>query len=191
MLSFLVHEDWKKPVASLEELKGKYGQPPVWLSFQTYHVMISIGMLFIGATTLSCYWLWRGTLFQKRWVLWFYVFAVAFALIANEFGWVAAEVGRQPWIVYPVEQANGVLFGGLRTSDALSEAVRAEMVLGSLIMFGLLYLMLFALWVFLLDRAIRRGPGAPATTDDPDVIRERMAEAISSKTSDEPTTRSK
>jgi cytochrome d ubiquinol oxidase subunit I len=173
-----VYNDWKRPVPALDELEDRYGKPPVWLTFQTYHVMISIGMLFVGATTLSCYWLWRGTLFQKRWLLWFYVFAVGLAFLANECGWVAAEVGRQPWIVYPVEQPDGDLMDGLRTSEALSEAVRAEMVLASLIMFGILYFLLFVLWIFLLNRAIQIGPASIAVGEQADHVREKMAAAI-------------
>jgi cytochrome d ubiquinol oxidase subunit I len=183
MLSFLVYSDWTRPVPSLEEVEDRYDRPPVWLPFQTYHLMVSIGMIFIGATTLSCYWWCRGTLFQKRWVLWFFVFAVILAFIANECGWVSAEVGRQPWIVYPAAGPDGQLVGGLRTSDALSEAVTTEMVLGSLIMFGLLYLMLFVLWIFLLNRAIQQGPEAHETVEHPEGVREKMAAVISKKTS--------
>ena len=100
---------------------------------------------------------WRGTLFTKRWLLWFFVFAVVLAFVANEVGWVTAEVGRQPWIVYPT-MANGVLSGGLRTSDAVSEAVTAEHVLGSIIMFGVVYFLLFILWIMLLNKKIQQGP---------------------------------
>jgi cytochrome d ubiquinol oxidase subunit I len=181
MLSFLVYDDWNKPVPGLDELESKYGKPPIWITFQAYHVMISIGMLFIGATSLSSFWLWRGTLFQKRWVLWFYVFAVVLAFAANECGWVSAEVGRQPWIVYPVEQANGELLGGLKTSDALSEAVRADLVLGSLIMFGVIYLLLFVLWIFLLNRAIQKGPESPVVQDHPEHGREEIAAVFGGK----------
>jgi cytochrome d ubiquinol oxidase subunit I len=161
-LSFLVHQDFSRPVPGLDRLEKDYGRPPVWLSFQTYHVMVGLGMLFIGSTLLACWFWWRGTLFSQRWLLWFFVFAVGLAFVANELGWVAAEVGRQPWVVYPSPDAAGNLTGGLLTADGVSESVTGEMVLGSIVMFGLLYLLLFALWVFLLDRAIRRGPDEEA-----------------------------
>ena len=92
--------------------------------------------------------LWRGTLFEKRWLLWTFVLAVPLPFAANQLGWVAAEVGRQPWVVY----------GLLRTSDALSKAVVASQVLSSIIMFVLIYAMLFAVWVFVLDSKIKQGP---------------------------------
>ena len=66
LLSFLVHRDFQKPVIGLDQLEADYGSPPVWLSFQSYHVMIGLGMLFIGSTLLAGWWWWRGTLFEKR-----------------------------------------------------------------------------------------------------------------------------
>jgi cytochrome d ubiquinol oxidase subunit I len=163
MLSFLIHREFDRPVPGLDELDADYGSPPVWLSFQMYHLMVALGMLFVASLALACWYWWRGTLFEKRWLLWYFVFAVVLAFAANESGWVAAEVGRQPWIVYPTPDETGQLVGGLRTVDAVSEVIAKEMVLGSLIMFGLIYLLLFVLWVFLLDRAIRQGPESSKT----------------------------
>ena len=117
------------PVPGLDELEADWGTPPVWLTFQSYHLMIAIGMLFIATTLYASYLRWRGTLFTTRWLLWYFVFAVVLAFVANEAGWVTAEVGRQPWIVYPT-MTDGVLGGGLRTSDAVSEAITREHVLG-------------------------------------------------------------
>lgn len=144
-------------VAGLDELEPIWGRPPVWLTFQSYHIMVAIGMLFIGSCLVSCFLWWRGTLFTSRWVLWYHVFAVSLAFLANEVGWVSAEVGRQPWIVYPT-LVDGVATGGLRTSKALSEAVTAEQVLASIVFFGVIYLLLFALWVMLLHTKISHGP---------------------------------
>ncbi|WP_339613591.1 cytochrome ubiquinol oxidase subunit I [uncultured Rubinisphaera sp.] len=157
MLSFLVHDNFKTPVPGFDQLEETWGRPPVWITFQAYHLMIAIGMTFIGSTLLACWFWWRGTLFDQRWLLWYFVFAVILAFVANEAGWVAAEVGRQPWIVYP-SLVNGELTGGLRTSEGLSEAVRAEQVLGSIIFFGIIYFLLFVLWITLLHQKISHGP---------------------------------
>jgi cytochrome d ubiquinol oxidase subunit I len=81
------------------------------------------------------------------------VLAVPLPFLANQFGWVTAEVGRQPWVVY----------GLLRTSDALSKAVNANQVLGSIIMFIVIYALLFVVWVFVLDRKIKQGPDEVVT----------------------------
>jgi cytochrome d ubiquinol oxidase subunit I len=97
---------------------------------------------------LSAIYLWRNKLFQTRWLLWVLVFSVLGPHIANQLGWLSAEVGRQPWIVYDL----------LRTSDALSAAVRASQVLTSLVLFGLVYLLLLILFVYLLNEKIQHGP---------------------------------
>jgi cytochrome d ubiquinol oxidase subunit I len=104
--------------------------------------------------------------------MWVFVFAVLGPLVANQLGWVAAEVGRQPWIVHPpvewtgdgdlVVGADGVVVYdeklGLRTEDAVSTSVTASQVLGSLIGFGAIYLFLLIAWLYVLDRKIRKGP---------------------------------
>jgi cytochrome d ubiquinol oxidase subunit I len=90
----------------------------------------------------------RGRLFNKKWLLWVFVFSVVGPFIANELGWVAAEVGRQPWIVY----------NQLRTSAAVSPNLGSAQVLGSIIMFGVIYALLFAVWIYLLNDKIQKGP---------------------------------
>jgi cytochrome d ubiquinol oxidase subunit I len=115
--------------------------------------MVAIGMALIGISWLGILLWWRGWLFGTsrrvaRAYLWLLVFAVLLPQISNQSGWFAAEIGRQPWVVY----------GLLRTSDGLSEAVDAGQVLFSLSLFGLIYALLFALFIFLLDRKIRQGP---------------------------------
>ncbi|HSN56360.1 MAG TPA: cytochrome ubiquinol oxidase subunit I, partial [Candidatus Sulfomarinibacteraceae bacterium] len=106
------------------------------------------------------------------------------AMVANQVGWVAAEVGRQPWIVHPpvawtdggdlVVGPSGVVEYdeklGLRTTDAVSPNVTASQVLGSVIGFGLIYLLLGAVWVFVLDRKIRQGPEPPDKDREKDLV---------------------
>lgn len=156
MLSFLVHDDLATPVTGLDAFAPE-DRPPVWLPFQMYHLMVGLGMFFIALTLGTLPLLRGGRVFRMRWLLWIYVFAVVGAMIANQAGWIAAETGRQPWIVYPSVQ-NGVAMPGLRTSDGLSESVTAEQVLWSIIMFGLIYALLFAVWIYVLDSKIRHGP---------------------------------
>jgi cytochrome d ubiquinol oxidase subunit I len=147
MLSFLVHFDSSKPVTGLDAF-AKEDRPPVILPFQMYHLMIALGTLFITITLFACLMLWLGKLFQMRWLLWMFVFAAPLPYIANQAGWVAAEVGRQPWVVY----------GLLRTKDGISKAVGAEAVIISLVGFTLIYFLLFAMFIYLLDRKIKHGP---------------------------------
>lgn len=147
LLSFLVHHDLDKPVAGLDQVPPA-DRPPVPIPFYAYHIMISLAGFFIGITVLALWLWWRGTLFEQRWLMWVFVFAVLGPYIANQAGWVTAEVGRQPWIVY----------GLLRTSDGLSKVVTAEMVLGSIVMFGFIYALLFIVWVYVLNDKIKHGP---------------------------------
>ena len=170
-LSFLVHEDFSAPVDGLDKF-APADRPPLGLSFISYHWMVALGMFFIGVTVLASYLNWRGTLFEKRWLMWVFVFAVIAAVAANQLGWIAAEVGRQPWMVHPpvprdadgqlITNAQGVVeydeSQALRTTESVSEAIVGEQVLASIIMFTLIYGMLFAVWLFVLDHKIKRGP---------------------------------
>jgi cytochrome d ubiquinol oxidase subunit I len=147
-LSFLTHFDFDEPVKGLNYFKEDEQPTAVNAIFQFYHIMISIGMVLIAITLLASFLWWRGQLFKYRWLLWVFVIAVLLPQIANQTGWFAAEMGRQPWVVY----------GLLRTSDALSVAVNANQVVFSLIMFTVIYLILFGLFIYLLDKKIRKGP---------------------------------
>lgn len=159
LLSWLVAGDAAAEVPGVVELEeAGWGRPPIWLSFQSYHWMVAIGVLFALTTLYAAFLLWRGTLWRTRWILWFFVFAVLGAFAANQLGWVAAEVGRQPWIVYPTMGPGGEPVGGLLTAEAHSEVVTSGQVLGSIVMFGLIYLLLFVLWIYVLNHKIQAGP---------------------------------
>src|SRR5690606_20773955 len=147
LLSFLVHEDFGKPVPALDSFPEDE-RPPVAIPFYTYHLMITIGMINIALTSVALVLWWSGKLFAQRWLLWIFVFAVVGPYLANQAGWVAAEVGRQPWIVY----------GLLRTSDGLSAAVSAEQVAWSIGMFTFIYVLLFFVWIYVLNDKIQHGP---------------------------------
>jgi cytochrome bd ubiquinol oxidase subunit I len=166
MLSLLVYQNPDKPVPGLDKFP-KEDQPPVVIPFLSYHIMVGLGMMFIALTLGGLFLYWRGILFKQRWLLWCYVFAVLGGYAANETGWVAAEVGRQPWVVY----------GLLRTKDAVSKSVHVEDVLISILMFGSAYAFLFAVWVYVLNSKIQHGPEglaaivkAQSTGDSPDTI---------------------
>ena len=152
LLSLLAYGDSQKPVAGLDQVpRGDW--PPVAATFHSFHIMVWLGLLFVALTLVGVYFRWRGTIFEKRWLLWVFVGAVPLPFVANQFGWITAEVGRQPWVVY----------GLLRTSDALSKAVSANQVLGSIIMFIVIYALLFVVWVFVLDSKIKQGPDEVVT----------------------------
>ena len=159
MLTFLAFDNFTTPVTGLDHFP-KEDHPPVWLTFQAFHLMVGLGTLFVALTWFAMFLLWRRALFQKRWLLWIFVFAVIGPYIANQAGWITAEVGRQPWVVYPSVQ-NGVEMMGLRTAEGVSESVRAGQVLWSIIMFGLIYFLLFCVWVWVMNEKIKHGPETP------------------------------
>jgi cytochrome d ubiquinol oxidase subunit I len=151
MLSFLIDWDPSTPVTGLQAFPPE-DRPPVNLVFQSYHLMISIGMLLILIAIVSAFVWIRGKLLTTKWLLWILVFSVLLPQLANQLGWFSAEVGRQPWIVY----------GLLRTSDALSVSVDSGEVITSLILFSAIYVLLFALFIFLLNEKIKHGPDVEA-----------------------------
>jgi cytochrome d ubiquinol oxidase subunit I len=110
--------------------------------------MVGIGMVLILIAVVSAFYWWRGRLFDTRWLLLVLVFSVLLPQFANQLGWFSAEVGRQPWIVYNL----------LRTSEGLSTSVDANDVIISLILFTFIYILLFALFIYLLNEKIQHGP---------------------------------
>lgn len=163
LLSFLVYEDFNKPVPGLDKFRP-VDRPPILLPFLNYHVMVGIaGVLTLLALVGSFFW-WRGTLERQRWLLWLFVFAVIGPYVANQAGWIAAETGRQPFVVYPEvkENSDGTfgMVGGMRTVDGLSErkVVTAEQVATSMVLFFVIYLLLFFVWVYVLHQKVTHGP---------------------------------
>ncbi|MBD3331556.1 cytochrome ubiquinol oxidase subunit I [candidate division GN15 bacterium] len=147
LLSWLVHQDTEAPITGLQAF-DKSDRPPVNIVFQSYHIMVSIGFALIALSLVGIVTWSTGALFKARWLLWIMVFSVLLPQIANQLGWITAEVGRQPWIVY----------GLLRTEDALSVSVGVGEVWTSLILFALIYALLFALFIYLLNEKIQHGP---------------------------------
>ncbi|RKR85280.1 cytochrome bd-I ubiquinol oxidase subunit 1 apoprotein [Mucilaginibacter gracilis] len=147
-LSFLTEGDFNKPLTGLNNFKKEDRPSAVNFVFQTYHLMVACGMLMIALTLYACYLWWRKKLFNKHWLMVIFSFSVLLPQIANQVGWYSAEVGRQPWVVY----------GLLRTSHALSQAVKAGSIVFSLILFTWVYLVLFVLFIYLLNKKIKHGP---------------------------------
>lgn len=147
-LSFLLEYDTEHPVRGLNSFPEDERPGQVNAVFQFYHLMVAIGMALIGLGLLGAFMVWRGTLWDKKWLLRIFVLSVLLPQLANQFGWFAAEMGRQPWVVY----------GLLRTSEAFSLAVSESQLVFSLILFTVIYSLLFALFVYLLNKKIVHGP---------------------------------
>jgi cytochrome d ubiquinol oxidase subunit I len=156
MLSWMIHGDTKAPITGLLAFAPE-DRPPVPLVFQSYHLMVAIGMGLIGLSMVAAYYAARRGAAPPGWLLKLLVVAVLGPQIANQAGWMTAEVGRQPWIVY----------GLMRTSEGVSRSVSAGAVVFSLVLFTLIYTLLFALFLFLLNAKITHGPLADDLTASP------------------------
>jgi cytochrome d ubiquinol oxidase subunit I len=148
LLSFLVYGTFSAEVKGLDAFPKDEWPDDIPLVFFSYHIMVGLGTILIGIFLLCAYLLWRHKLFQYRWPLWALLICVPFAYIANMAGWVTAETGRQPWIVY----------GLMRTRDGFSPMVSTGDTWFSLLGFMGLYGLLSILFLFLLQETIRQGP---------------------------------
>jgi cytochrome bd ubiquinol oxidase subunit I len=148
LLSFLAYGNFRANVNGLNSYPAVQ-RPPVELTYYAYHIMVGLGTIFSGVAGLSALLLWRGWLFKCRWTLWALFLVTPFPYIANEAGWVVAEVGRQPWVIY----------GLMRTAEAASPTVAAGETIFTLLGFAGMYFMLGVLFLYLILREIAIGPG--------------------------------
>jgi cytochrome d ubiquinol oxidase subunit I len=149
LLSFLAFGNFQAPVKGLEEFP-RADWPPVAVTFLSFHNMVILGNLMAAVALVGVVLLWRGRIETARWWQTAMVWAVPLPMIAIQLGWLTAEVGRQPWIVY----------GLMRTEHAVSKAVAAPAIVFSIVLFGLVYSGLAALWLYLLRKKIVHGPAA-------------------------------
>ncbi len=147
MLSWMLHGDSTAPIAGLLAFAPE-DRPPVQIVFQSYHLMVAVGMALIAIASAGAPVALPPRLSPPRWVLRMFVASVLGPQIANQAGWMTAEVGRQPWIVH----------GLMRTSEGVSRSVSAGSIVFSLVLFTLIYAPLFALFLFLLNAKITHGP---------------------------------
>jgi cytochrome d ubiquinol oxidase subunit I len=147
LLSWMAFGDVNAQIKGINEFPPE-NIPPLWLTFVSFHNMVVLGMYFIAVTLYAFIQLRRKKLFETKWLLRLFVWSVPLPLAACQLGWITAEVGRQPWIVY----------GLLKTSDAYSSTVTAGEIGFSIILFGLMYLLLGFLYVYLLVREVNHGP---------------------------------
>jgi len=148
MLSFLTFKRWNAEVHGLDEFPEKDWPQNIPLLYYAYHIMVGLGTMFIAVMVLSAFLLWRGRLFESRWMLWILMLSFPFPYIANTAGWMTAEMGRQPWLVY----------GLLRTEEGFSKLVSAGNGWFTFLGFAGMYTVLGMLFLFLVGREIEHGP---------------------------------
>jgi len=148
MLSILTYRRWGAEVKGLNAFPQQDWPQNIPLLYYSYHIMVGLGTLFIAVTVVAGFLLWRSQLFQARWMLWILMLSLPFPFIANTAGWMTAELGRQPWLVY----------GLMRTADGYSKNVSAGNGLFTLLGFLGMYMVLGILFLFLVRREIEIGP---------------------------------
>ena len=148
MLSFLTYREWTANVRGLDAFPQDRWPDQIALLYYSYHVMVGLGTIFIAVMVLSAFLYWRGKIYDSRWMLWILMLCVPLPYIANTAGWMTAELGRQPWLIY----------GLMRTAQGVSPKVGAGNTWFTLIGFMGLYTVLGILWLFLVYREIEAGP---------------------------------
>jgi cytochrome d ubiquinol oxidase subunit I len=154
VLSFLIYGTTKAEVQGLDQIPRDQWPEPLPLLYYAYHIMAGLGTYFALLMTVAVFLLWRGKLFSTRWILWPLMLSFPLPYIANTAGWMTAEIGRQPWIVY----------GLIRTDQGYSKYVSAGNGLFTLLGFMGMYSLLSILFIVLIYRIIAEGPERrPAT----------------------------
>jgi cytochrome d ubiquinol oxidase subunit I len=152
LLSLLIYGRPGAVVTGLDQIPRDQWPTTLPLLYYAYHVMIGLGSWFLLLMSVSAFLLWRKRLYTARWALWALLLSFPLPYIANTAGWMTAELGRQPWLVY----------GLMRTSEGYSTTVSASNGLLTLLGFMGLYLLLGILFVVLMYREISNGPEATA-----------------------------
>ncbi|HEY1800382.1 MAG TPA: cytochrome ubiquinol oxidase subunit I [Terriglobales bacterium] len=150
VLSFLIYGTTSAEVAGLDQFPPDQWPSPLPLLFYAYHIMAGLGTYFAALMALAAFLLWRGKLYTTHWILWPLMLSFPLPYIANTAGWMTAEIGRQPWVVY----------GLIRTSSGYSKYVSAGNTLFTLMGFMGLYTVLSILFLILVYRIVHRGPEA-------------------------------
>jgi cytochrome bd ubiquinol oxidase subunit I len=154
VLSFLTYRRWRAEVKGLSAYPRDQWPDNVPLLYYAYHNMVGLGTFFIAILLLALWSLWRGWLYESRLLLWALMLLVPFPYIATTFGWMTAELGRQPWLIY----------GLMRTAQGASPQVSEGNVLFTLIGFAGIYSVLSVLFLFLIYLEVQRGPAPQPNT---------------------------
>ena len=146
-LSFITYQRWDAEVKGLNEFPEDQHPDNIPLLYYSFHIMVGLGTIFIAIMAIAVIWLWRGWLFESNWLLWILMLLFPFPFIANTVGWMTAELGRQPWLVY----------GLFRTEEGASHMVSSGNVMFTLLGFFGMYTVLSLLYIFLMLRRIEHG----------------------------------
>jgi cytochrome d ubiquinol oxidase subunit I len=156
VLSFLIYGTTKAEVKGLDQFPKDLWPTTLPLLFYSYHIMAGLGTYFVALMAVAGFLLWRGKLYTSRWLLWPILLSFPLPYIANTAGWMTAEIGRQPWLVYNL----------IRTSAGYSTHIGAGTSLFSLLGFLGMYTVLSILWILLVYHIIEKGPETAGTLSE-------------------------
>ena len=154
-LSFITYQRWNAEVKGLDAFPRELWPDNIPLLYYSFHIMVGLGTIFTGVMALSVFLLWRGKLFTFKPILWALMLMLPLPYIANTAGWMTAELGRQPWLIY----------GLMRTADGTSPNVSSGSALFTLIGFMGMYALLSVLFLFIVHREIDHGPAPSEKTE--------------------------
>jgi cytochrome d ubiquinol oxidase subunit I len=167
LTSFLAFGNFQAPVKGLEEFPRE-DWPPVAMTFLSFHNMVILGNVLLLQALIGCYLIWKKRIETSRRFHAMMFWTIPLPTIAIQLGWMAAEAGRQPWIVY----------GLMKTKDGVSKVVTAPEILTSIILFSIIYLLLGSVWMYLLRREVQHGPDQMALTTETEQIRAAAVPAV-------------
>ncbi len=149
--SFIASGTWDSREVGLDTFPPQ-DRPPVLIPFLTFRLMVGLGLLMLAVSWLGMVLRWLGRLETARWFLWAAFLSFPSGFVAVIAGWFTAEVGRQPWVVY----------GILRTSDAVTPSLSGGTVLFSLLGYIAVYAVIYAFGLYYIYRILREGPAEEA-----------------------------
>jgi len=167
LLSFLAFMNFNAQVKGLDAYPQQDWPQNIPLLYYAYRIMVGLGTIFIAVMAIAAFMLWRGTLYRVKPMLWVLMLMLPFPYIANTAGWMTAELGRQPWLIY----------GLLRTADGYSRNVTAGNGMFTLLGFMGMYTVMGILFLFLVRREIEHGP-EPVRVGAPLIIHAASAEEV-------------
>ena len=148
VLSLLTYKRWSAEVKGLKDFPRDTWPDNIPLLYYAYHIMVGLGTIMATVMGLAVLFLWRGRLYSSPFLLWSLMLSIPFPYIATTAGWMTAELGRQPWLIY----------GLMRTANGASTNVSAGNGLFSLLGFMGMYMVLGILFLFLIAKEIGKGP---------------------------------
>lgn len=148
MLSFLTYYRWEAEVKGLKSYPRELWPDNIPLLYYSYHIMVGLGTIFIAVMLIGLILFWRKKIYETRWFLWLLLLSFPFPYIANTAGWMTAELGRQPWLIY----------GLLKTADGISQRVAEGSGMFTLLGFLGIYLLIAILFILLVIKQINHGP---------------------------------